>query len=408
MGPYQKGGLKILIVAAAAALWISGAPSFSQQTPALESTAPVVEVAVPMEGKSVSKARSEALAEAKATAVKKYISTLLPEGIIKGRESEIEAFSSDPERWVISYEILREVDQGSEFSLIVRVELDQERLGSALKAAGLIPTREMPRVFLVVPGQIIGQTLPSVWDKSPGQQPVFSICEARLAKEIWAYGFEIIEPETGGAGIDTKRITAPQGEEEREAVLSELMEKYGAGALVVGRMEERPRETVLDGGTARPEGGGSRVILRIAAVDIVSDRVLWYDRKEEPVSRQGVAASQKVLEGMCGDAAPQVVEALFAAWMPSQTRGQELEIDLTIKGVSSYRDMTAVKNKIGNEGPGVKSVRLERLRRGEMELRVTTSAGGEAFGSWLSEARLGQRRIDVVSADEAAIEAVIR
>jgi len=119
-------------------------------------------------GKTRAEARDSARRNCQRNAVKGYVSSRVPPGIMEERAQELEKIIKDSERWVVSWEELGEKEEGDRLLLTLRVELAEKKLESALKAAGIFPSRPLPRVFVVVTGTMGEEEIKSAWDKAPG------------------------------------------------------------------------------------------------------------------------------------------------------------------------------------------------------------------------------------------------
>ncbi len=394
---FCKRAAKIIL---AALFVISPGEALAQEAGALHGGT-VVEGSASIDEMSKEQARAFAFREAKRKAVMNYISSRLPPVVLEDRRDDLAKVLSRLDEWVISWQIMEETESEESVTLELMVRLDRAKLDSELKSTGVMPSRELPRVFVVVPGKAGDQEMKSIWDKSSGERPVFNACEAKVAEALWKYGFEVAEPETASPGLDPELIVSPQGEDEKEHVLELVMDKHGAGALVVGKAEAASAQ-------GEAAGDSVEVRVRIAAVEAETREVLYSERIVKTTPARGILAGQKALETVCQQAGRQAVLALYKSRTALYMHGREREIELKVRGLMSYSHISELKNMVEEEGPGMTRVVFLRLAPHSISLLVSTTAKTESLEQWLDKAGVAGKTLWVVAKDEKTIEVEAR
>jgi len=398
-----------------------------------------VRVTVDARGKTEAEVREEGISKARKKAVKACLSGRVPGPVLEEHESDVAALQADAERFTLSWELLDQGRMGGQVVMRVMVYLDGEAIDSALKKRRMMPARPLPRVFLIIPSAVGEEDLPSIWERSPGVEPVLNQCEAQVAGALWDYGFSVLEPWEGMEEFDPAKIIAPRDEKEREEVFELLEERFAAGALVVGRGEagpalELPREEdeEEEEGVEQEEGAGeegcregeegeecleeevperARILVRMAAADVGGQKIVWADRYDYTVDVKGILARQKALESTCREAGEDVTVALYRAWLPRPGQGEggdeEKELVILLSGVDGYADMAAFQQKM-IEAPGAIAIKLARISRRELEFRMKTTGPVNDTAQWMAESEFGDKKIEVVQAEDNIIKAEMK
>jgi len=357
-----------------------------------------VEVKLSMEGRTAAATTAAAVAAGKDQALMEYISQAVPPALLVGKEEAVKALLKDRDRYIISYEVTSSKVEDKLLIMGLVVNLDARRLDTALRQAGLTPRRNLPRTFVVVTGKLGPDELKSGWVKAAGAPGQFNGCEARIALEFERYGFELIRPEASAPPIVPATVVSPEGPEEKARVFQELREKYNAGALVIGQMSS----------AAGKDGQGSEkweITLKIAAVDVREERVVYSGQAGGKYPLLTGPDRERAMDGVCGEASAKAVEALFAELMPSFAPGERREIAVVIKGLDSYARMKEIERRLKQESPGVESVTLTRMGRGEIEFLVATTVDAKALAHWLATNQFEGLSLTAEASDDTHVTA---
>lgn len=338
----------------------------------------------------------QALAKARLQAVESCLASRVPPSILDENPEARGRVMAQADRFVVSWETIEEREEAGVLTLRVRVVIDQSRLDAALKAEGLLPVRELPRVFLMVVCQDGGNTIPSAWENPSGIGGEKNPCEPAMAEALESYGLRVIKPEKGQPRIETRRVMNPQNEQEKSEVFRELREKFGAGVMLVGkaRLEPGARE-------------GDRLLsLQMVAVDLVSERALVSDHSREEVEIKGPKDRDPALSAFCRQAGLKVVEAVFRTWVQKPAPGEPRKVRVVIQNLESYHQMKEMEDRMRREGPGVTEVSLTRAAAGRFEFTVTTSAEAGELARWLESAPLQEKNLRVIDLKPDLINAI--
>jgi hypothetical protein len=357
-----------------------------------------------LKGKSKREAREQALDDGKRKAVEAYISSKSPAEIIEDKREDVDKILGQAEKWVVSWEVLSEREDGEREIMELKVELNLKKLDPALKSAGIMPSRPLPSVFVVVRGTMGEERIKSAWDKTPGTSGRWNPCEAVISTELERFGFKVVEPGAGTPQVDTETIVNPESDVRKIQVYAELKEKFGAGALVVAIAE------AVEAGPEPGEEGAmhTEVSVKFAAVDVENASLLVSERVAGRFQAKGVTFREEQLESVCREASAMTVEALFRAWNPKYLPGEEREIMLVVRGLGSYDAMKEIEKKLRDEGPGVEAVDLSRMSPGEIEFTVRTAVEAEVLSGWLGGCLFSGFRLDAEAKEDMKIEASVR
>ncbi|HUT52211.1 MAG TPA: hypothetical protein VM658_02360 [bacterium] len=357
-----------------------------------------------LKGVSKDEAREAALLDAKKKAVLAYVSLNTPPTIIAEHEEELDQLVARPDQWVSSWEVENERTEAGSWIVDIEADLDLVKLAPALKTIRLLPARAMPQVFVAAAGKIGAEPMKSGWNKAAEARGRFNVCEAAIVARLEKYGFPAFPPAAGQSAGDVSRIINPGGEEEKKQLYSELRDKFGAGAMVVG---------LADAGTEsaappKKDKVSTRVSIKIAAADVEKGEVVFNDEVTTVFETRGIPFREEQMAAVCGEAGEKAAAALFRAFTPRFQPGQERQISLTVRGISSYPAMKDLELKLGEEGPGVKAVELARMGAGEIEFKVTTTAATDVVAQWLAQNRFQAGRLEVTGQDEQSIKAKVK
>ena len=250
----------------------NGLDVFSQSDSDLNTTEKV-EVTVSLEGITKDNARTKCLKSAKKQAVENNAKSLMPPDIAKERLEDYKEVFEDYERFVLSWEKTSEDIEDNNMTMNVLVTLDKQKIKSALKSKGVLPSRAMPKVFILVPGIMEETPVFSAWEKEAGLAGRFNQCETQIETELLKYGFKVIYAKEDSPSLDTKMVLNPEDDEERSRIFLELKEKFGAEVLVVGRSRSKIKEP-----GPGETGDQVEVTVQIALADINKTTVLWSDK----------------------------------------------------------------------------------------------------------------------------------
>ncbi len=357
-----------------------------------------------LKGVSKGEARQAALADAKKNAVLAYVSLKTPPAIIAERKADLDHLLERPDQWVGSWEVADERAEGGSYAVDIEADLDLVKLDPALKVIQLLPARAMPRVFVAAAGRIGASDMRSGWDKAAEARGQFNVCESAIVSRLEKYGFPVITPDAGRSAGDVSRIINPGGEEEKKQVYAELTDKFGAGAMVVG---------LADAGTEAPAAPkkdtvSTRVSIKIAAANVEKAEAVFSDQMSTVFEQKGIPFREEQMTAVCGEAGEKAAASLFRAFTPRFQPGEAHDVSLTITGISSYPAMQDLQQKLGAEGPGVKDVEFSRMGAGEIEFKVTTTAGADALAQWLADNQFQAGRLEADATDEQSVKAKVK
>jgi hypothetical protein len=355
-----------------------------------------VEVKAPLSGRSIETVTNAALRQGKDDAIKEFIAASVPPGLLKGRQSSVKSVLADRDRYVASWEVVSSQVNGDQLDLVLAVNLNWRELTSALRREGLLPARSMPRTFIVAAGRA-GTPLRSGWDRAKGEPGQWNRCEAVIAAAFEQYGFEVVKPGIDQAPVSVARIVAPEGPEEKAAVFRDLRDHFQAAILVVG---------LVSGATPKSaKPGETDLTVRIAACDAREESVILTRQASGRHSVKTDADRDNALDALCRDAAQQVVEKLFSELNTSFTPGAEHTLTVIVRGVDSYPRMKELERKLKTESPGAQTAVLARIRPGEIEYTVTTTADAKTLARWLETNSFDGLFLKAQAIDDARIEA---
>jgi hypothetical protein len=355
-----------------------------------------VEGTASLKGVSRDEAREAALLDGKRNAVLAFVSGMAPAAVMEEKKADLAPVLAKTDDWVVSWEVGGEKEEGGKLVLEVSVELSKAKLESALKLAGVLPSRALPRVFVAAQGKLGDDVMKSGWDKAADARG-FNVCEAAIATELMRYGIPVVERATDGPAADADKIINPGGDEEKQQVFKELKEKFSAGVLVVGIFEaawedKKDKEEV------------TLASVRIAAADVDQGQVVFTDEVKQRFELKGIPFREEQLKAVCQEAGDKTATALFRAWTPKFKPGEEREIAVVVQGLKSYAVMQELLRKLREEAPGVKSAELSRVGPGEVEFTARTTAAAGTLADWLIANDFLGARLSVEKQEDTRIE----
>lgn len=336
------------------------------------------------------KARANALKNAKAAAVKNYITARVPPVLQQEKAAEIGKILGNVDSYVVTWSPEGESQVQGKLVVKAEVVLNREKLDTALKSLGLVPGRVLPAVIVSTTCMMGTTEIPSAWKKGSPSAGNPNPCETALGRALEKYGFTVVRSVPDLIPADPAKIFEPADDNSKRAFLADLGTKLAAGALVVGRYS-------LSAASASSPIGVSWVA---AAADLEKGTVVWSDQKDKLQAKAGTNANQ-LLTALCADSADRAAAELFRSWIYSgPAAGPAKAVSLTLRGLPSYVLMKEFERRLKTEGPGVSDVTIARMSPGEITYTVKTGADAKALADWIAMTRPGGLNYQLAEQDQ--------
>lgn len=274
----------------------------------------------------------------------------LVQGVIPGAREQIENFH-----------ILAEEKIGEEYKVLVGLRINKVVIDERLRLAGLVHTEGPPiKVLFLVSEMKDGTT--SYWWNNPEIQPSLSATELALFSVFQERGFAPINRTLTTPEIEYFiEPRSPDLEDEDILVLGRL---FSADVVVYGQSQITGKEGVS---------------LSLKAYDLHQEiKLCEASRTEEVESGPGgdegiIATLQRLINRLAGDLSPTIIQSVTA----ESTKVHHLKV--TLKGLGSYKQLTAFRGFLRGNVKGIKSVKETRITRNSVSYEVEFRGDRDRF-----------------------------
>ena len=263
---------------------------------------------------------------------------------------------------IANFNLLAEEQVGDRFTVLVRLRVNETILHEKLREAGVVFMEGPPLKVLIMVSET-GQAGTYYWWKEPDVNPALSPIEVVLHNVIQERGFRPL----------SRVLNAPEVEDDPQLRSEVLAEEH---VLRWGRIFSA--EVVLYGQTAVLEDH-RQVSVTIEAFDVNQGIRIGQDMLFEPFP-EGLEGEQAVMETL-----EKGVRHLFERLAPTiirmalVNRDKINRLDITIEGLTSYKQFRIFRDFLRRDVAGVKSVRQTRIRMDSISLIVAYQGDRERF-----------------------------
>jgi hypothetical protein len=317
----------------------------------------------PVVGGNLASAKQRAISQALKKGLENYLMHRLgSRGVMTNFQRIIQDILPRAGDVIANFNLLAEEQVGNRFTVLVRLRVNETILNEKLREAGVV-FMEGPPLKVVIMVSETGQGGTYYWWKESDVNPALSPIEVVLHNVIQERGFRPL----------SRVLNAPEVEDDPQLRSEVLAEEH---VLRWGRIFSA--EVVLYGQTAVLEDD-RQVSVTIEAFDVTQGIRIGQDMLFEPFP-EGLEGEQAVMETL-----EKGVRHLFERLAPTiirmalANRDKLNRLDITIEGLTSYKQFRIFRDFLRRDVAGVKSVRQTRIRMDSISLIVAYQGDRERF-----------------------------
>ncbi|MDH4246777.1 MAG: hypothetical protein OEW39_03070 [Deltaproteobacteria bacterium] len=317
------------------------------------------------------RSRDEAMEAAQREAVEKASGVIISsESMMKNFELVSDEVLSRSKGFIRKYDVLKEGSDGQIFTIVIRAEVVKQAFLSNINESleELYQRVGKPRVMLTVEEMDIGtlreaQTTAGAAGAGiqPEAMPSLQVVEKEIRKILLKQGFTFIDARAVKKGSIVE--SAEKGRDTSRVGLLDQARTSKAELLMIGRGQI----------------GGRAMLNKFHVVDVsVGLDVVRTDNGQvmasEVVSSKGLninqdAAAVAGLQKASQEITPKIMEQVTYLWLSERQQGSRVE--LVVKNIS-FKDLAALRKKLGTEVKGGKKVTQRSFSEGTALLEVVS------------------------------------
>lgn len=302
---------------------------------------------------NLARAKERAVSQALTRGVENYLVRRLgKQGVANNFQRLIQEIIPKAEEDIENFHILAEDQIGAKWKVLVRLRINGKFLNERLRQAGIVFTEGPPLKLLFLVSETRGGNV-SCWWRDPETRSALSPTELALHSLFQERGFRPIN----------RVLSIPEAEYTEDMVSADLQDigilKWGtlfsADVVIYGQAEVIEEKEVSISLEAFDVSQGVRI-----GQDILSEPVM-----EGPEGREGII-----------ETIDRAVKLLAARLTPTIIRvsvsDQKMvnSVEITIKGLTNFRQFSLLRDFLRKDVTGVKSVRQTRIRKDSISIAI--------------------------------------
>ncbi|MBW1797977.1 MAG: hypothetical protein JRJ21_06145 [Deltaproteobacteria bacterium] len=301
---------------------------------------------------NLARAKKNAISQALMEGVENYLVRRLGnQGVANNFQRLIQEIIPKAEEDIENFHILAEEQIGAKWKVLVRLRINDKVLNERLRQAGIVFTEGPPIKLLFLVSEKRGGTV-SYWWRDPETRSALSPTELALHNVFQERGFSPIN----------WVLSVPEAQYTEHMLSSELQDisilRWGtlffADVVIYGQAE------VIE---------EKEVSISLEAFDVSQGVRICQDILSEPV--EGTEGRERIIETI-----DRAVRLLAARLTPTiiQVSASDQEtinrVEITVKGLSSFKQFRLLRDFLRRDVTGVKSVRQTRIRKDSISIAV--------------------------------------
>jgi len=300
------------------------------------------------------KARDMAIQDAMRKAVEQAVGTMVAaETAVENYQLIRDSVLTKTQGYIQKYDVVSAGAKGNLYEVIISATVAVENLKNDLAALGLLHAQvEKPRVLFMIAEQNIGQEYYVFWwygkSEFKGQHFDMAASETAMKEEFINKGFNIVDISVATGKIDISN--AYRIADLTDTGAKEIGRKLGAEVVVKGKALAK----------AGPRTAGSSVGSYVADITASAIRVdngaVLASGRGHGVSRNisEVTGGTEALERAARELSGKMIDQITAKWSSEVQAGGMIQV--TIKGIEEYSDLSAFKDVIKAQIRGVNAI----------------------------------------------------
>ena len=302
---------------------------------------------------NLASAKESAISQALIRGVENYlVSQLGSHDVVNNFERLIQEIMPGAEEGVEKFHILSEGQVGYEYKVFVRVRINEKVMDEKFRKAGLVFTVGPPiRVLLLISETRRGKHF--YWWKEPEARSALSLTELFLHNILRERGFSLIN----------RMLSVPEVEYSDDLRSLDLQD---ADVLRWGRLFSG--DVVIYGQTVIADE--TKISLTLKVFDVNRGIQICQDTQIIPMEKgpEGEDSLTATLRSLVSQLTARMTPAIVRAITSDHKKIQQLEI--TLKGLSTYKQFKVFKDFLRRDVKGVESVRQTRAKKDSISIAV--------------------------------------
>ncbi|MFH2013272.1 MAG: flagellar assembly protein T N-terminal domain-containing protein [Pseudomonadota bacterium] len=346
-------------------------------------------------------ARDNAVEDALRKAVEQAVGTIVSsETMVENFQLLNDRIYTKTEGYIQKYKIISETSAENIYKVIVEATVTLGNLKNDLATIGLLMARKhKPRVMVMIAEQNIGQQYLSFWWGHKASEANLSIAESVLVEKLREKGFNLVDHAAKAENIRMSKLYRVANLDDNTAV--SLGNQYDAEVVIVGKALAKLAGSVMGTSMKSVQANISARAIRTDNGAIIASA----NSHGAAVHIDEVTGGTEALKKASYDLASQLIDQIISTW------GQEVSgttmVQLTINGVSRYKDFTKLKNILQEQVRGVKGVYQRNINAGVAKVDIDIKGDSQSLADELSSKNFGDFSINITSISQNSLELTI-
>jgi len=308
-------------------------------------------------------AKNSAISLALMKGVEYYLASKLgSQGMLNNFQRIVEEIVPGAREEIENFKVLAEEQFQDQVKVLVRLRINEKVMAQKLKAAGVVLGEGPALKLLFMVRENKNGILSYWWKDAQTIRSPLSSAELIFNNVYQERGFNVID----------RTVNVPEADYPRDLNAPELQDpdlllwgkSFGADIVFHGQMD------VV---------GGVEISLKLTVLDVHQTFPIAQDAQVEQVGK-GTSAREPLTAAM-----ERAVNRSAAKLTPSiiQLAGAEPEkierLEIMLKGMTTYKQFTTLRDFLTREVPGVKSVKQTRARKDSIAVAVEFQGSGDTF-----------------------------
>ena len=302
---------------------------------------------------NLASAKESAISQALMKGVESYLVRRLgSRGVINNFKRLVQEIIPQAKEEIENFHILTEDQINNEYKVLVRLRINEKVIDEKLREAGIVLAEGPPiKVLFVVSEKRDG--IVSYWWKDPEVHFALSRTELVLHNVFQKRGFSPVN----------RTLNIPESGYPEELRSSELED---TGALMLGRLFSA--DVVICGQTEIFDE--KEISMTLKALDVKHGIHIGQGMQVERI-KEGPEGNERVIEALekiANYLAARLIPTIIRIAASDEDKVHHLEI--TLKGLNTYKHFRVFKAFLSEEVKGVKNVRQTRVRKNSMSIAI--------------------------------------
>ena len=312
---------------------------------------------------NVAAARQNAISSAISKGLEFYLMAFLGEKAISEHlDTLIEAVIPNAKELVENYQVLKEVQIGDKYSVLLKMKINTKLMLERLREQGLLSAEAKPIRILFLVGSALKDSV-EYWWADPNDMPPLSPTELVLLRAFQDKGYDLINRTTSLPGQDVSM-------DMRQPNLSpDLIKRWG---------EVFGADVVIYGKSSIDASGEISLLLVVVSVKDGEEHC----RLTRVGSSATCADTEKIVAGL-EDIVTGIMPSLEACIVEAGGARKVIlrKFEVTLKGLHSYAQYKKLRDFMSKEIPGVKEFRQSRIGSHYVSFEVEFEGNEDKFAN---------------------------